>query len=169
MEADRGSMIKLKCFSCGLTLAYEASRDDFCPKCLAREQRAVRLIAVSDRPSTPSRPMMGQLTIFARRHEDCHTLVLKGELDVASAAVLEDTLGDLCAKGAKEIVLDMAGVEFIDSSGLRALLWGGALCGRHDCAYHLTPAQRSVERMFDITGTARRLAPEDVSDPTRAG
>jgi anti-sigma B factor antagonist len=150
-------MIKLKCFGCGLTVAYETSRDDFCPKCWAREQQAVQLIAVSDRPSTPSSPTIGRLSIYARGRDDCHTLVLNGELDVASAAVLEDMLEDLCAAKAKEIVVDMVGVEFIDSSGLRAILRGRSLCEEHGCAYRLTPARRSVQRMFEMTGVAGRL------------
>ena len=84
-------------------------------------------------------------------------LFLRGEIDVASAPMLEATIEELCAAGAEEIVLDLSAVEFVDSSGLSAILHGKSLCERHQCAYSLTPAQRPVERMFDMTALKGRL------------
>jgi anti-anti-sigma factor len=52
---------------------------------------------------------------------------------------------------------DLSAIEFVDSSGLSAILHGKSLCERSDCAYSLTPAQRPVERMFDMTGVKGRL------------
>src|ERR1700733_9404193 len=150
-------MIRLKCLACGLTIAYRESQGDLCPRCVARGQ-AVQLVPTSDRPASSPGPSMGRLSINARRQGERHTLFLKGEIDVASAAVLDGTIADLCAGGAKEIVLDLCGVEFIDSSGLGAILHGKALCQKHQCAYSLTPAQRPVERMFDVTGVKGRLS-----------
>jgi len=98
------------------------------------------------------------LRIQAGTRGDRHVLVLNGELDVASAPVLERILEDLCAEGgAKEIVLDLGGVEFVDSSGLKAILRGKRLCQEHECAYTLTPAQMPVQRVFEITGVADDL------------
>jgi anti-sigma B factor antagonist len=149
-------MIKLKCMACGLTIAYQESRGDLCPRCVARGQ-AVQLLPVSDRPSRTSQPSIGRLSINAKQQGERHTLFLKGEIDVASAPILKETIGELCAGGAKEIVLDLSGIEFVDSSGLGAILHGKALCEEHGCAYSLTPAQRPVERMLDITGVKGRL------------
>ena len=150
-------MIGLKCLSCGLTLAYRESQGDFCPRCLARDEQVVQLVLVSDRPSRASKPSMGHLRIQASAREDCHVLVLSGELDIASAPLLEGMLHDLCAEGAREVVLDLGGVEFIDSSGLNAILHCRALCERHRCVYCLTPARRPAQRMLEITGVAERL------------
>ena len=150
-------MITLRCLNCGLTVLYEGSDGDFCPRCLARAQRAVQLIPISDRPSSAAGRSMGRLRVQTSVLGTRHLFVLSGELDIASAPMLEATLDEACAAGAKEVVLDMGGVEFIDSSGLSAIVRGKMLCEEHDCGYCLTPAQRPVQGIFEVTGVADRL------------
>jgi anti-sigma B factor antagonist len=149
-------MLRLKCLNCGLTVPYKGSRGDLCPRCLVREERAVTLIPVSDQPSSTA--TMGSLRIHTQVQGERHTLSISGELDVASAPMLEDTLAEACSAGAKELVLDLGGVEFMDSMGLKAILRGKALCEAHGAAYRLTPAQRPVQRVFEATGVRRRLS-----------
>ena len=50
-----------------------------------------------------------------------HTLVVMGELDFASADVLRHHIDALRGEG-ERIVLDLNGVQFIDSGGLAALV-----------------------------------------------
>ena len=50
------------------------------------------------------------------------TVELEGELDIASAAVLDATLDDVERGGATTLTLDLARVRFMDSTGLRSLL-----------------------------------------------
>jgi anti-sigma B factor antagonist len=154
-------MIRLKCLNCGLIMLYEGSEADFCPRCLARSQQAVQLIPVSDRPSSAAGRTIGRLRIQTSVHGDRHTVVLNGELDIASAPMLEETVADVCAAGANELVLDMGGVEFIDSSGLSAIVRGKMLCEDQHCGYSLTPAQRPVQGVFEVTGVADRLSLRD--------
>jgi anti-anti-sigma factor len=150
-------MITLRCLNCGLTVLYEGSEADFCPRCLARAQRAVQLIPVSDRPSSASGRSMGRLSVQTSVSGTRHLFILNGELDIGSAAMLEATLAEACAAGAQEVVLDMGGVEFIDSSGLSAIVRGKILCEEHECGYCLTPAQRPVQGVFEVTGVVDRL------------
>ena len=156
-------MITLRCLNCGLTVLYEGSEADVGPRCLARAQRAVQLIPVSDRPSTASERSVGRLSITSSAGAGRYLIVLAGELDIASAAALEATLAEACAAGAKEIVLDMGAVEFIDSSGLSAIVRCKMLCEEHGCGYSLTPAQRPVQGVFEVTGVADRLRFRDTA------
>jgi anti-sigma B factor antagonist len=100
---------------------------------------------------------MGRLKISARTRDGIHTLTLSGELDVASAPMLDEALDEACATEPTEIVIDLGRVEFMDSTGLSSLLRGRTLCEQHRCAYSLTPAQRPVERVFETTGLRRAL------------
>jgi anti-anti-sigma factor len=93
--------------------------------------------------------------MLTKVHGERHVIVLGGELDIASAQILEDALAEACSAGAKELVIDMAGVEFMDSTGLRAILRGKTLCEEQQCAYRLTPAQHPVERTLELTGLPR--------------
>jgi anti-sigma B factor antagonist len=156
-------MIRLKCLNCGLVMLYEGSDADFCPRCLARTRQAVRLIPVSDRPSSAFGSSMGRLGIRTSVRGSRHILALNGELDVASAPLLDATLADICAAGATDVVLDMAGVEFIDSSGLSAIIRGKSLCEQHNCGYSLTPAQRPAQGVFETAGVIDRLPFRDAA------
>jgi anti-sigma B factor antagonist len=156
-------MITLRCLNCGLTVLYEGSEADVCPRCLARAQRAVQLIPVSDRPSTASKRSIGRLSITTSANGERCLIALAGELDIGSAAMLEATLAEACATGTREIVLDMSGVEFIDSSGLSAIVRCKMLCEEHGCGYSLTPAQRPVQGVFEVTGVADRLRFRDTA------
>src|SRR5256885_9819522 len=100
-------MLRLKCLSCGLTTPYRGSRGDLCPRCLARQRKAVQLITCSDEPSL--RRAQSRLQIDTLVDGGRHTILLRGELEIASAETLDRALADACAGGADEIILDMAG------------------------------------------------------------
>jgi anti-sigma B factor antagonist len=150
-------MLRLRCLACGLTVPYKGSSGDLCPRCLVREGQAVTLIPVSDQPSSLAGRPIGRLRMQSTTEGDRHTIVLSGELDVASAQMLEAAIGEACEAGAKELVLDMGAIEFMDSTGVRAILRGKAACEAHNCDYRLTPAQRPVERTLEVTGVRRKL------------
>lgn len=79
-------------------------------------------------------------------------LVVAGEIDIATAPLLRSDLHRIVQNGASEVVIDMAGVDFIDSAGLGVLIGavgrlrerGGRLVLRH-----VQPAPRKV---IEITG-----------------
>ena len=122
-----------------------------------REQKAVELIAFSDEPSTASGRSQDRLIITTNAQADRYTLALSGELDIASAQILDEALAEACSDGAKEVIIDLGGIEFMDSEGLNVILRGRMRCEEHECAYSLTPAQRPVEHVFEVTGLRGRL------------
>jgi anti-sigma B factor antagonist len=81
-----------------------------------------------------------------------------GELDIASAASFEEELHRALADGGSTVTLHLGEVEFIDSTGIRALLTAVELSGRDGTRFailrELSPA---VERAFEVTGMADRL------------
>jgi anti-sigma B factor antagonist len=86
-----------------------------------------------------------------------HTLLLTGELDIAGAAPLEQTVARLCRAGAKEIVLDLRELAFLDSIGFRAILATKMLCEEYGCEFFMTRAREPVQHLFDVTGMLRKL------------
>jgi anti-sigma B factor antagonist len=86
-----------------------------------------------------------------------HTLVLSGELDMAWAPILDQALHRVCGDGAEAIALDLSGLTFMDSTGLRAVLLAKELCERNDCEFLLTPGPPQVQRLFELTGLLDRL------------
>jgi anti-sigma B factor antagonist len=85
------------------------------------------------------------------------TLILRGELDFASAPILEATVRRLCERGTRQLVFDLGALEFIDSGGLNAILRSTAVCEAHLCELSITPAQPHVSRVFELTRLLDRL------------
>ena len=65
-----------------------------------------------------------ELAVQARRHRRTALIVLKGELDVASVTQVTDVLDGLQPRPdvLRHIVLDLRGLTFMDSTGVRGLL-----------------------------------------------
>ena len=61
------------------------------------------------------------MTIEIKKSAKQTTVVVVGRLDTITAPVLEKTLGENIT-GTKNLVLDMKGLEYISSAGLRVLL-----------------------------------------------
>ena len=84
------------------------------------------------------------------RSSDPNTLVLSGELDMATVPVLEAALAEaLTAKG--ELTLDMRGVTFVDSRGVRAFIAASSQRGGTG-PLRLIDVHEHVRRVFEIMG-----------------
>lgn len=80
-------------------------------------------------------------------------LVLCGELDLATAPQLEAELTHLCESGVREIEIDLGEIDFIDSTGLRAILLAKDSCAKGGIEFFLVPARAERHRrLFELTG-----------------
>lgn len=81
------------------------------------------------------------------------TIALTGELDPATAPLLEDALGELVADdGVGRVVLDLTGLTFLDSSGLRVFVTAREALGTRDAQLALRNPSANIRRLLDITG-----------------
>jgi anti-sigma B factor antagonist len=64
----------------------------------------------------------GLLQLARHGDGDGVTLEVSGEVDLSNAAELEAALDDAFAAAAGRLIVDLGGLEFIDSTGLRSLL-----------------------------------------------
>jgi anti-sigma B factor antagonist len=79
-----------------------------------------------------------------------------GELDLATAARLTEAAGRLDPSDI--ITVDLAGVGFVDSSGLGALISVRQRCLAAGGDLRLTRPRRNVRRVIDLTGLTPLLA-----------
>jgi len=80
-------------------------------------------------------------------------LVLAGDVDFAAHSELADRLTTLIA-GGRAVVVDCAGVTFLDSMGLRALVEGLAAARARSVGFELADPSQPVLRVMELTGTA---------------
>jgi anti-sigma B factor antagonist len=80
------------------------------------------------------------------------TVVVEGEVDVATAPALRDELYRLIERGSSTIVVDLAGMDFIDSTGLGVFVGALKRAREGGGAIELRGLQPSARKVFDITG-----------------
>ena len=106
-------------------------------------------------------PLPGQLVIEKTQEENAVVLVLSGELDLASAPMLERELRDAEASGPSRLVIDLAGLAFMDSTGLQALLRARERANSNGHQLALRRAPHQVQRVFELTKTVDAFTFED--------
>jgi len=103
------------------------------------------------------------LDITTEQHPGQTRVVLAGELDIASTQGLEDELVAIEANSPGTLVLDLRGVEFIDSTGLRALIAADERARSQGRRLAVVSGPNAVERLLEVTQLDQRL--EVVDDP----
>src|SRR4051794_40258877 len=99
-------------------------------------------------------------TFRVSTESDGDTLIVTalGDLDIAAAERFQEELASVLAKGGSVVLLDLRKLDFIDSSGLRAL--ASAVEPAKDKEARLLirrDPSPAVERTLDLTGMAERL------------
>jgi anti-sigma B factor antagonist len=85
-------------------------------------------------------------------------IALSGELDLSGAPALDDEIGRLAAAdGVQRVVLDLRGLEFLDSSGLRSVAMADRRLSSAGRGLVLVRGAETVQRVFEITRMAERL------------
>ena len=80
-------------------------------------------------------------------------LAAAGSIDLQSRASLVDTgRRHLDENNIRRLVLDLAGVTFIDSSGIGAVIELAGIATDNDCAFALRNPSARVQRVLGITG-----------------
>lgn len=83
---------------------------------------------------------------------DAATCRLSGELDASNAATLRTQLEAVVADGHTRLVLDVGELEFIDSTGLRAIVLVDETCREAGGALILHEPTEVVRRVLRIAG-----------------
>lgn len=86
---------------------------------------------------------------------DNGTISVAGDIDMAAGPILEEAMlrqeAQLGVGG--DLVVDVEGVQFIDSSGLRSLLAAARRASARSARLELQAVGPEVIRLFEITGT----------------
>lgn len=85
---------------------------------------------------------------------------VSGEIDITAAPQLDEALQAALTDGggADEVVIDLSGLTFCDSSGLNALLQARLTAEEHDRRLRLHAPTAQVVRLLEMTGTDQLFA-----------
>jgi anti-sigma B factor antagonist len=112
-------------------------------------------------PGAPDTPVPGLLSIESRRAQHVLELSLRGELDLTSVPVFERELEAAQASEIDHLVIDLSGLEFMDSTGLRALLLVRERAASDGHQLTLRRCPRQVQRVLELTKTVDAFVFED--------
>jgi anti-sigma B factor antagonist len=84
-------------------------------------------------------------------------VALEGEIDLSSVADIEERIAAAERGDPKQLVVDVRGVTFMDSSGLRVLLAAHQRSQEDGREFALVRGSESVDRLLKVTGLAGRM------------
>ena len=100
---------------------------------------------------------MTTLQITTTSQDGVTRIELAGELDIATGPDLEQALETQLAQAARDIVLDLRGVTFIDSSGLRVVLVASRSATGEGRRLIVVPGDGQVLRVIRLAQVEDRL------------
>lgn len=107
--------------------------------------------------------LVSGLDVIMERSLGIPTVALRGELDLAGADQLLAALATFEGDRPPVLLIDLRGVTFVDSSGLRALLAADAGARREGRELYLVRGPAVVQRVFEVALLDRQL--QFVDDP----
>jgi anti-anti-sigma factor len=97
---------------------------------------------------TDSKP--SPLDIDVQRDDASATITVTGEIDLETSGALHDAL--IGAYQCREVHLDLSGVDYMDSTGLRTVLVAKDEIERAGGSLDVIAASSIVSRLIEITG-----------------
>ena len=91
------------------------------------------------------------------REDRTATILPVGELDIATAPVLDGQVAELRDAGFRHLILDLRGLSFMDSTGVRSILKYHSLARNDGFSIELIQGSRAIQRAFEVTGTTAQL------------
>ncbi len=88
-------------------------------------------------------------------HVPYTVLAVTGEVDVYTAPRLREKLVELVSQEKLHVIVDLEGVDFLDSTGLGVLVGGLKRLRSHDGDLGLVCSQPRVLKVFEITGLTK--------------
>jgi anti-sigma B factor antagonist len=101
---------------------------------------------------------MPSLHIEAITAGDCAVLRMAGEMDVYTSPKLRQQVADLAENGTIHVIADLRGIEFLDSTGLGALVGSMKRLRVRQGSLMVVTSGGRILRIFQITGLTRAFA-----------
>jgi anti-sigma B factor antagonist len=80
---------------------------------------------------------------------------VQGEIDVYTAPKLRERLVELVSQGSHDVVVNLEGVDFLDSTGLGVLVGALKRVKAHDGSLSIVCTQDKILKIFKITGLTK--------------
>jgi len=93
-----------------------------------------------------------EIDVTTRQESGCTVVTVVGEVDVYTAPTLDEALSAALAEGNTCVVVDMAGVDFLDSTGLSVLVKALKRIREAEGSLDVVVSADRVAKVFRLTG-----------------
>jgi anti-anti-sigma factor len=107
--------------------------------------------------------------VDVRQSDQATVLTVSGELDLASSASLEEALGEAGTSKPELVVLDLRGVEFMDSSGLAVIVKAHQRAQNAGRRLGVINGSPQVQRLLSLTGMDERMTVVETAEELLGG
>jgi anti-sigma B factor antagonist len=95
--------------------------------------------------------------ISSEREAGTGRLTLVGELDLATVPLVQEAVDELLARAVSRLVIDLSGLGFVDSSGLRLFIVLTQRAASEGWKLSLTRPQEQAMTVFRVSGLVENL------------
>jgi anti-sigma B factor antagonist len=118
---------------------------------------------------TTSQQHHEDLSIHVHLVEDTQVFELVGSLDIATSPTVRAALTSASERGNHRLIVDLTRVDFLDSTGLGALIGGQRRAKEFDGEVRLVAKEGQILRLLRITGLLKVFAVYATLDEAVAG
>lgn len=86
------------------------------------------------------------------RRKEAIALELKGSLDIYTSLELKNQIEETCSKKAKNLIIDLEKIDYVDSSGIGTLIKGLNFSKGKNIAFMIANVQPTIEKVFKVAG-----------------
>lgn len=91
------------------------------------------------------------LSIVPREVGDVVILDIKGEIDLYNTPELRQAIENQISRGKNKIIINLADVSYIDSSGIGALISAASTLKKYNGSLKITNLYGAVRKVFELT------------------
>ncbi len=118
--------------------------------------------------------MHEDISIHVHVVDGSHVFELTGSLDIATSPTVRAALSSASERGDHKLIVDLTRLEFLDSTGLGALIGGQRRAKEFDGEIRLVAKEGQILRLLRITGLLKVFAvyatlEDALSDGARVG
>lgn len=95
--------------------------------------------------------------IDSEYEEETGRLTLNGELDIATVPRVQEAVDELLARGVRHLVIDLGGLGFVDSSGLRLFIVLDRRAAAEGWTLGLIRPRNAAMTVFEVSGAKENL------------
>lgn len=113
--------------------------------------------------------MENHFRVELRTEDRAAVLAISGELDLSSTPELETHLAEAFRSATKVVIVDLRELDFIDSTGLSALVRANQQAQDAGCEFGIVNGGAQVRRLLSLTGVTERLRVADQPEEFLSG